>query len=207
MSPTNSDASSDPVSKPDQEIHDLTSDGSESNLDRDQKSTSGNQEKTPEKEGDPVGSELSPAEFEMIKHVIDEIVPVHKYLGITLREARKGYAVLHIPFRDELVGDPRFRRWHGGMLATLVDSAGGAAAITTFTSAEDQCSSIDIRVDYMNAGKPLDLLAEGELVRDGNSVLFFRMRVWHEETGEVIAEGRGAYRIRRHTESDSSSSN
>ncbi len=143
-------------------------------------------------------NELSTIEYEMIKHVIDEVVPVHKFLGITLREARRGYAVLHIPFRDELVGDPRHRRWHGGMLATLIDSAGGAAAITTFTSAEDQCSSIDIRVDFMEAGKPTDLLAEGELVRDGNSVLFFRMRVWHEESGEVVAEGRGAYRIRRH---------
>lgn len=150
----------------------------------------------------PDTTELAPSELEMIRYVVDEIVPVHKFLGITLREARRGYAVLHIPFRDELVGDPRYQRWHGGILATIIDSAGGAAAVTTFTSPEDQCSSIDIRVDYMEAGKPMDLLVEGEIVRDGNSVLFARMRVWHEETGEVIAEGRGAFRIKRVADSE-----
>jgi len=140
---------------------------------------------------------LGETELEVIKHAINEFVPVHKFLGITLREARRGYALLHFPFRDEFVGDPRHRRWHGGMLATLIDSAAGSAAITTFTSPEDQVSSIDIRVDYLRTGKPLDLLAEGEIVRDGKNVLFAKMKVWHEETGEVIAEGRGAFRIKR----------
>ena len=142
-------------------------------------------------------NELSQIEFEVIQHAVNEFVPVHKFLGITLEKARRGYALLRFPFREEIIGDPRHRRWHGGILATVVDSAGGSAAITTFTSPEDQVSSIDIRVDYLRAGKPMDVLAEGEVVRDGNNVLFCRMKVWHEETGEVIAEGRGAFRIKR----------
>ena len=145
----------------------------------------------------PANNELSQIELEVIQHAVNEFVPVHKFLGITLKDARRGYALLHFPYRKEVVGDPRFNRWHGGMLATIVDSAGGAAAITTFTSPEDQVSSIDIRVDYLKAGQPYDLLAEGEIVKDGSNVMFARMKVWQEETGEVIAEGRGAFRIKR----------
>ena len=141
--------------------------------------------------------ELSPIQAEIMQQVIDHMVPVHAFLGVTLKEAKLGYALLSLPFRPELVGDPRTNRWHGGIIAALLDSAGGAAAITTLTSEQDQCSSIDLRVDYLWPGKPLDLLAEGRVVRDGSSVLFATMKAWHPETGEVVTEGKAVYRVKR----------
>ncbi len=141
--------------------------------------------------------ELSSIQAEIMQQVIDEMIPVHKFLGVTLVEVKLGYALLKLPFRPELVGDPRVSRWHGGIIAALLDSAGGAAAITTLTGEEDQCSSIDIRLDYLRPGKPLDLLAEGKVVRDGSSVLFTTMRAWHPETGETVTEGRAVYRVKR----------
>lgn len=150
---------------------------------------------------------MGPTEKEIFQQVINEMVPVHKFLGVTLREIGKGYALLHLPFRPELVGDPRHNRWHGGIISALIDSAGGAAAITTMVSEKDQVSSIDLRVDFMKAGKPMDILAEGRVVKDGNSVLFAQMKVWHEETGEVIAEGRGVFRVRREEAADPSEIN
>ena len=147
---------------------------------------------------------MGPTEQEIFQQVINEMVPVHKFLGVTLREIGKGYALLHLPFKPELVGDPRHNRWHGGIIAALIDSAGGAAAITTMVSEKDQVSSIDLRVDFMKAGKPMDILAEGRVVKDGNSVLFAHMKVWHEGTEEVIAEGRGVFRVRREEAMDRS---
>lgn len=141
--------------------------------------------------------ELSPFQADFIKQVIDEAIPVHRLLGIILREVKWGYALLHLPFKPELVGDPRLNRWHGGIIAALMDSAGGAAAVTTLTSEKDQCASIDLRVDFLRPGQPMDLLAEGRIVRDGNSVIFVETRVWHEETGEVITEGRVVLRVKR----------
>lgn len=150
---------------------------------------------------------MGPTEQAIFKQVIDEMVPVHKFLGVTLREIDRGYALLHLPFRPELVGDPRHQRWHGGIISALIDSAGGAAAITTMVSEKDQVSSIDLRVDFMKAGKPMDILCEGRVVKDGNAVLFAHMKVWHEGTEEIIAEGRGVFRVRRHEDAAVSAMN
>lgn len=133
----------------------------------------------------------------LMQQVIDEMIPVHKYLGITLKDVRPGWAELYLPYRPELEGDPRSKRMHGGIIACLLDSAGGAAAITTLTGPDDMLSSIDIRIDYLEPAKPDHVVAEGEIVRSGNAIIVTRMKAWHESTGEVIAEGKAVYRVKR----------
>ena len=133
----------------------------------------------------------------IVKQVIDEMIPVHKLLGITLLDVRPGWASLSLPYRSDLEGDPRSKRMHGGIIACLLDSAGGAAAITTLTGPDDMISSIDIRVDYLEPAKPDDVIAEGEIVRSGSSIIVTRMKAYHATSGEVIAEGKAVYRVKR----------
>lgn len=137
---------------------------------------------------------------EIVKQVIDEMIPVHKLLGITLLDVRPGWASLSLPYRPELEGDPRSKRMHGGIIASLLDSAGGAAAITTLTGPDDMISSIDIRVDYLEPAKPDDVIAEGEIVRSGSAIIVTRMKAYHVSTGEIIAEGKAVYRVKRNAE-------
>jgi uncharacterized protein (TIGR00369 family) len=138
----------------------------------------------------------------IMTQVIDEMIPVHKFLGITLRDVRFGWAELYLPYRPELEGDPRSNRMHGGIIACLLDSAGGAAALTTLTSNEDMLSSIDIRIDYLEPAKPDHVIAEGEIVRSGSAIIVTRMKAYHESTGEVIAEGKAVYRVKRKGEAN-----
>lgn len=135
-----------------------------------------------------------------IRYVIDQYIPAHRFLGITLHTLEQDRAVLALPYREELVGDPRTHRMHGGIIASLLDSAGGTAAMTTMTSHEDIISSIDFRVDFLNPAKPEDVLAEGKIIRNGKNVVFTTMRAWHKDSGESIAEGRGVYRVTRYGE-------
>jgi uncharacterized protein (TIGR00369 family) len=138
---------------------------------------------------------------EMLKRimaqVVNEMIPVHKFLGITLRDVRPGWVQLYLPYRQELEGDPRSNRMHGGIIACLLDSAGGAAAVTTLSGPEDMLSSIDIRVDYLEPAKPDHVVAEGEIVRSGSAIIVTRMKAYHETSGEVIAEGKAVYRVKR----------
>ena len=83
------------------------------------------------------------------KQLMEEAIPLHKFLGIELLEMKKGYGKVRVPFREEVVGDIRRRRWHGGIIATVMDSVGGFAAGTYLTSFEDKIATVDMRVDYL----------------------------------------------------------
>src|SRR6185436_8533446 len=116
----------------------------------------------------------------VFKEVIEQFIPMHVLLGVKLVEIRAGFAKLCVPFRPELVGDPRSNALHGGVIALALDSVGGAAAMTTLLSQEDKLSTIDMRVDYLRPGKPLDFFVEGELVRSGNRIIVTRMIAYHD---------------------------
>jgi uncharacterized protein (TIGR00369 family) len=95
------------------------------------------------------------------------------------------------------VGDPRIQAIHGGIIATAMDSVGGAAAMTTLTSFEDKVSTIDMRIDYLRPGKPMDLMVEGEIVRSGNRIVVTRMVAYQEDKQHLVAEGKAVYNVKR----------
>ncbi len=85
------------------------------------------------------------------KKTIEELIPIQKFLGVELIELRQGYAKVKVPFREEVIGDFRRRRWHGGIIATIMDSVGGIAGGTYFTSLKDKMAIIDLtRIMYWN---------------------------------------------------------
>jgi len=78
-----------------------------------------------------------------------------------------------------------------------MDTTGGAAALTTLKSQDDKISTIDMRVDYLLPGSDKDLIIEGEVVRSGNRVIATKMKVYHDNEEEIIAEGRAVFSVRR----------
>lgn len=133
---------------------------------------------------------------DFFKEVIEKYIPMHVLLGVQLEEIKAGFAKLRVPFRPELIGDPRTKALHGGVIALALDSVGGAAAMTTLVSPEDKLSTIDMRIDYLRPGKPHDFFVEGELARSGNRIIVTRMVAYHDRA-ELIAEGKGVYNVKR----------
>lgn len=131
-----------------------------------------------------------------IKKAIEELVPIHKFLGLELLEIREGYAKVKVPFREEIVGDFRKKNWHGGIIATVMDSVGGIAGGTYFTSLKDKMATIDIRVDYLKNATAKAIIVEGEIVRLGKTILVTRMRAFQENNDTLIAEGKGVYFVK-----------
>jgi uncharacterized protein (TIGR00369 family) len=135
---------------------------------------------------------LTPAD---ILRIMEEMVPFNRLLGLRGESASEGRCVLRLPMRGDLVGDPRRPAIHGGVLSTLIDTAGGVAAWSALGD-DESCSTVDLRVDYLEpAGLNGDLLASAELVRKGNRVCHVRMEV--SQGAVVVAEGRGVYNIHR----------
>lgn len=134
---------------------------------------------------------------ELYKNILDNMVPLHQFLGITLEDIDEGYALMKLPYRPELIGNPRTMALHGGIIATAMDSVGGAAAMTTLVSFEDKISTIDIRVDYLRRGEAKDLFVEGKIARSGNRIVVTRMIAYQDDRDKPIAEGKAVYNVRR----------
>ncbi len=45
------------------------------------------------------------------RKAIEELIPIHKFLGVELIELRQGYAKVKVLFREEVIGNFRRRRW------------------------------------------------------------------------------------------------
>jgi uncharacterized protein (TIGR00369 family) len=130
-----------------------------------------------------------------ILDAMEERSPFNRLLGLKGEWIEPGRAVLLVPARSDLVGDPRRPAIHGGVVASLVDTVGGAAAWST-VSPEDAVSTVDLAVDYLEpAGLGGDLRGEGVVVRKGSRICHVRMSVTQD--GIAVAEGRGVYSIHR----------
>ncbi|WP_347374041.1 hotdog fold thioesterase [Aequorivita sp. Q41] len=135
------------------------------------------------------------ANKEFIKRVIEKDIPVHKFLGLKLLVIEKGFVKVSVPFRDEVVGDIRKNRWHGGIIATIMDSVGGIAGGTHFKSFDDKLATIDLRIDYLKGAEASSIIVEGKIVRLGNRILVTKMKAFQND--ELIAEGKGVYNFIR----------
>lgn len=127
--------------------------------------------------------------------VMEEIVPFNRYLGLRGESASEGRCVLRLPVRADLIGDPRRPAIHGGVIASLIDTAGGVAAWSALGE-DETVSTVDLSVDFLEAaGLDGDLRASAELLRKGNRVCHVRVTVTQGEV--LVAEGRGVYNVHR----------
>jgi uncharacterized protein (TIGR00369 family) len=133
---------------------------------------------------------------DVLRQVMEELIPFNRYLGVKLAEAREGYARLEVPFREELIGDPLRPALHGGVLSALADTAGGAAVWTGLADNDARVSTIDLRVDYLRPARLVTIVAEASVVRLGNRVGVADVRLYNLDAPDVtIATGKGVYNI------------
>jgi len=114
-------------------------------------------------------------------------VPIMKTLGMTLEYDADGNAVFKMPSNRNF--DHGMKDTHGGIFATLLDSAGW------FTVAA-QCGKVvvtsDLHVRMLEPAKQQDLVATGKLVRAGSKAAVAEMKV-HSASGELLAVGTASF--------------
>lgn len=133
----------------------------------------------------------------LLRQVMEEMIPFNKFLGIRAERIDRGNVRLELPFRDELIGDPLKRALHGGVLSTLADVAGGAAAWSAIEDPMARVSTVDLRVDYLRPGRPHTVIADATVVRLGGRIAVTDMKMFHPGgESEPIATGKGVYVVK-----------
>ena len=137
---------------------------------------------------------MSDKKYSTFKKVCEELIPFNRFLGIKLGKVQSGKVRLLLPFRKEFIGDTGRPAIHGGVLSTLMDTAGGAAALTRLNHG-DRLSTVDLLVDYLLPASAGDLQADAEVIRIGNQVAVVQISV--RQKRKLIANGRAVYNVVR----------
>ena len=116
--------------------------------------------------------------------------PLHRWLNLRLVELTEEHVDIAMPWREEIVADPKARSTHGGILATLIDLAADYAVAAKLGRG---VPTIDMRVDYHKAAMPgEELIARGRVIKMGRTIATAEATI-RKADGTLIASGRGVY--------------
>ena len=89
------------------------------------------------------------------------------YLGVKMISLKPGRCEMELPFRDELSQQHGY--FHGGVVATLADVAGGYAA---FSLAEPDASmvTVEFKINFLAPAAGERLIARGAVIKPGKSL-------------------------------------
>lgn len=120
----------------------------------------------------------------------------HEWLGLEVAERGDGTATVTVPYGDRITNP--FGVPHGGVVATAVDVAAGAA-LSAALGDEASLATTDLDVAYLEPAAG-DLTARAEVVRAGGTVGVVRVDVEStspEGDTTTVAVGRTTYRVFR----------
>ncbi len=134
--------------------------------------------------------------LELLKRVIQNVMPVNKLLGIQIEKLDEGYAEVCVPFQKQFVGDFQRGLWHGGILASVADTTGGLVALS-LARPGDQVNTVDMRIDYLHGAVEDNVYGEASLVKAGNRIILADVKLFQKHQKEPVAVARCAYSIKR----------
>ncbi len=131
----------------------------------------------------------------LIATAMNEGSPQARALGFTTLKIGDGVAILKVPYRAEIVGDPETGVIAGGVMTTLLDHASGQAvhaALEAWTS----IATLDLRIDYMRPAEPgRDVLARAHCYKITRSVAFVRAVAYEDDPEDPVATAQATFML------------
>jgi len=133
-----------------------------------------------------------------------ESIALHAHLGFKVKSYSSDEARIELSMRPELIGTAIHQRLHGGVIASILDSAAGFAICQAV--ADKYCDetleqlgmrfgrigTIDLRVDFLRQGVGKTFVATGKVIRLGGRIATAHMTLTNA-AGEIIATGTASY--------------
>lgn len=131
----------------------------------------------------------------LIATTMNEGSPQARALGFTTLEIGDAVAILKVPYRPEIVGDPETGVIAGGVMTTLLDHASGQAvhaALEAWTS----IATLDLRIDYMRPAEPgRDVMARAHCYKVTRSVAFVRAVAYEDDPEDPVATAQATFML------------
>ena len=99
---------------------------------------------------------------------------VMRAIGAELVSVKPGVCEIRLPFSDHVSQQHGF--FHGGLVATIADSAGGYAAMT-LCPADTEVLTVEYKVNFLTPAKGSEIVAIGRVVKPGRTLIITRIDV------------------------------
>ena len=119
--------------------------------------------------------------------------PYMSWLGIMFERYEPDDVTIRLPFREDLTNDGTY--YHGGVIASVMDTTGAAAAWSNHDFDKGaRASTVAMSVQYVGACKQSDLLCHARTVRRGRELTFTEITAT-DAGGALVAHAVQVYRI------------
>jgi uncharacterized protein (TIGR00369 family) len=114
-------------------------------------------------------------------------------LGIAFERYEPDDVVIRLPFREDLTNDDTY--FHGGVIASVMDTTGAAAAWSNHDFDKGmRASTVAMSIQYTGAAKRCDLVCHARTVRRRKELTFTEITA-ADADGDVVAHAVQTYRI------------
>jgi len=136
----------------------------------------------------------------LAQSIFEEAIPFNRLIGVKLVSVDPQAPRCRFAMREELIGNPKRRILHGGVISAVLDAIAGFAIHLTLIEQHEakdaaqlsNIGTIDLRVDYLRPGRGEWFDATARVVRLGKRIAVTHMELTND-TGELIATGGAAY--------------
>jgi len=128
-----------------------------------------------------------------LQKIVDAI-PYCRFLGIAVD--RKGSELTTVlRFDHKLIGNPVLPALHGGVVGAFLEVT-AVIQLMLEVDSEDLPKPVDISIDYLRSGKPVDTYARAIVTKHGRRVCNVRAEAWQDEHARPIAALHGHFLIK-----------
>lgn len=129
-----------------------------------------------------------------------EMVPYAKFLGVQF-ELKGDELTAVLPFKDNLIGNPMLPALHGGVVGAMMELTAVAQIFLTQGTGKVP-KTIDISIDYLRSGRPVDTFARAHVTKLGRRIANVRVEAWQFDRADPIAALHGHFLLQTAPEAD-----
>jgi uncharacterized protein (TIGR00369 family) len=118
-------------------------------------------------------------------------IPYAAFLGVRA-ELKGDELTLVLPFKETLIGNPLLPALHGGVVGALMELS-ALSQLAIASNSPKFPKTIDIGVDYLRSGKPVDTFARARVVKIGRRIANVQAEAWQGERAQPIAAMHGHF--------------
>lgn len=126
-----------------------------------------------------------------LKPKLPILTPMYCHMQMEVQDASEGHSLVTLNAREQL--HSLYGMLHGGVAATIVDSACGIA-LGSLLEPGEMCVTVDLRINYISNLKEGILVGEGRVIHRGKQTGVTEAEI-KDEAGNLIAIGMSTHLI------------